>query len=201
MVKLVFLGPPGAGKGTQAARLAGVYNVAHVSTGEILRSNVARQTPLGIQAKEYMNRGDLVPDSLIRNMIEDRLAQPDTKIGWILDGFPRNINQASFVDDLLSKKMELKGESDPADGASRFLAVNLQVSDEILVKRLLARGRADDNEETIRRRLEVHNQETEPLIEFYRSRDRLVSVEGDRSMDAVTQALKEAIDSSYYVKN
>lgn len=201
MVKLVFLGPPGAGKGTQAARLAGFYNVAHVSTGEILRSNVARQSPLGIKAKEYMNRGDLVPDSLIRNMIEDRLAEPDTKIGWILDGFPRNINQASFVDELLSKKMVLKGESDPDDGASRFLAVNLVVSDEVLVKRLLARGRADDNEETIRRRLQVHNQETEPLIEFYRSRDRLVSVEGDRSVDAVTQALKEAIDSSYYVKN
>lgn len=201
MVKLVFLGPPGAGKGTQAARLAGVYNVAHVSTGEILRSNVARQTPLGIQAKEYMNRGDLVPDSLIRNMIEDRLAQPDTKIGWILDGFPRNINQASFVDELLSKKMVLKEESDLADGASRFLAVNLVVSDEILVKRLLERGRADDNEETIRRRLQVHHEETEPLIEFYQNRDQLVSVEGDRSVDAVTQALKEAIDSSYYVKN
>lgn len=196
MVKLVFLGPPGAGKGTQAARLAGVYNVAHVSTGEILRSNVARQTPLGIQAKEYMSRGDLVPDSLIRNMIEHRLEEPDTKVGWILDGFPRNVNQASFVDELLSKKMASE-EIKNGDGASLFRVINLVVSDEVLVKRLLARGRADDNEETIRHRLQVHHQETEPLIEFYQNRDQLVSVDGDRQVDAVAQALKEAIDLSY----
>lgn len=196
MVKLVFLGPPGAGKGTQAARLAGVYNVAHVSTGEILRSNVARQTPLGIQAKEYMSRGDLVPDSLIRNMIEHRLEEPDTKVGWILDGFPRNVNQASFVDELLSKKMASE-EIKNGDGASLFRVINLVVSDEVLVKRLLARGRADDNEETIRHRLQVHHQETEPLIEFYQNRAQLVSVDGDRQVDAVAQALKEAIDLSY----
>lgn len=196
MVKLVFLGPPGAGKGTQAARLAGVYNVAHVSTGEILRSNVARQTPLGIQAKEYMSRGDLVPDSLIRNMIEHRLQEPDTKVGWILDGFPRNVNQASFVDELLSKKMASE-EIKNGDGASLFRVINLVVSDEVLVKRLLARGRADDNEETIRHRLQVHHQETEPLIEFYQNRAQLVSVDGDRQVDAVAQALKEAIDLSY----
>lgn len=196
MVKLVFLGPPGAGKGTQAARLAGVYNVAHVSTGEILRSNVARQTPLGIQAKEYMNRGDLVPDSLIRNMIEHRLEEPDTQVGWILDGFPRNVNQASFVDELLSKKMVSK-EIKNGHEASLFRVINLVVSEEILVERLLARGRADDNEETIRHRLQVHHQETEPLIEFYQKRAQLVSVEGDRLVDDVTKALKEAIDSSY----
>jgi adenylate kinase len=196
VVKLVFLGPPGAGKGTQAARLAGVYNVAHVSTGEILRSNVARQTPLGIQAKEYMNRGDLVPDSLIRNMIEHRLEEPDTQVGWILDGFPRNVNQASFVDELLSKKMVSK-EIKNGHEASLFRVINLVVSEEILVERLLARGRADDNEETIRHRLQVHHQETEPLIEFYQKRAQLVSVEGDRLVDDVTKALKEAIDSSY----
>lgn len=190
MVKLVFLGPPGAGKGTQAARLAGVYNVAHVSTGEILRSNVARQTPLGIQAKEYMSRGDLVPDSLIRNMIEHRLAEPDTQVGWILDGFPRNVNQASFVDELLSKKKS-------SENSSLFRVINLVVSDEILVKRLLARGRADDNEETIRHRLQIHHQETEPLIEFYQQREQLVSIDGDRPVDEVAQALTEAIDSSY----
>lgn len=196
MVKLVFLGPPGAGKGTQAARLAGVYNVAHVSTGEILRSNVARQTPLGIQAKEYMNRGDLVPDSLIRNMIEHRLEEPDTQVGWILDGFPRNVNQASFVDELLSKKM-VSEEIKNGNEASLFRVINLVVSEEILVERLLARGRADDNEETIRHRLQVHHQETEPLIEFYQKRAQLVSVEGDRQVDDVTKALKEAIDLSY----
>jgi len=196
VVKLVFLGPPGAGKGTQAARLAGVYNVAHVSTGEILRSNVARQTPLGIQAKEYMNRGDLVPDSLIRNMIEHRLEEPDTQVGWILDGFPRNVNQASFVDELLSKKM-VSEEIKNGNEASLFRVINLVVSEEILVERLLARGRADDNEETIRHRLQVHHQETEPLIEFYQKRAQLVSVEGDRQVDDVTKALKEAIDLSY----
>ena len=195
MVKLVFLGPPGAGKGTQAARLAGLYNVAHVSTGEILRSNVARQTPLGIQAKEYMVRGDLVPDSLIRNMIQDRLSQPDTQRGWILDGFPRNVNQAYFVDELLSEKNVENGLGN-GDKAGLFLAVNLVVSDEVLVKRLLARGRADDNEETIRRRLQVHHEETEPLIELYQNRQQLVSIEGDRPPDDVSRALTEAIDSS-----
>lgn len=196
MVKLVFLGPPGAGKGTQAARLAGVYNVAHVSTGEILRSNVARQTPLGIQAKEYMNRGDLVPDSLIRNMIEQRLAEPDTEVGWILDGFPRNVNQASFVDELLSKKM-VSEKNENGSRSSLFIALNLVVSDEVLVKRLLARGRADDNEETIRHRLQVHHQETEPLIEFYQNREQLVSIDGDRPVEEVARALTEAIDLSY----
>ena len=194
MVKLVFLGPPGAGKGTQAARLAGLYNVAHVSTGEILRSNVARQTPLGIQAKKYMKKGDLVPDSLIRNMIQDRLAEPDTQGGWILDGFPRNVNQAYFVDELLSKKKVEKG-AENGDRPSLFLVVNLVVSDEILIKRLLARGRADDNEETIRHRLQVHHQETEPLIELYQNRLQLVSIDGDRPPDAVTKALTEAINS------
>ncbi len=194
MVKLVFLGPPGAGKGTQAARLAGLYNVAHVSTGDILRSNVARQTQLGIQAKEYMDRGDLVPDTLIRNMIEHRLDEADTKKGWILDGFPRNVNQAYFIDELLSKKMEL---TEDKNGASLFLAINLVVSDEVLVKRLLARGRADDNEETIRHRLQIHHQETEPLIEFYQNRDRLVSIDGARPVDEVARVLTEAIDSSY----
>jgi len=191
VVKLVFLGPPGAGKGTQAARLAGFYNVPHVSTGEILRSNVARQTPLGIQAKEYMSRGDLVPDSLIRNMIEQRLAEPDTQVGWILDGFPRNVNQASFVDELLSKKNE------SGDRSSFFRVINLVVPDEVLVKRLLGRGRADDNEETIRHRLQIHHQETEPLIDFYKKRDRLVSIDGDRPVDEVARALTEAVDSSY----
>jgi adenylate kinase len=194
VVKLVFLGPPGAGKGTQAARLAGLYNVAHVSTGDILRSNVARQTPLGIQAKEYMDRGDLVPDSLIRNMIEHRLDEADTKKGWILDGFPRNVNQAYFIDELLSKKMLLTEEK---NGASLFRVINLVVSDEILVKRLLARGRADDNEETIRHRLQIHHQQTEPLIEFYQNRDRLVSIDGDRPVEEVARALTEAIDSFY----
>jgi adenylate kinase len=151
---------------------------------------------LGIQAKEYMNRGDLVPDSLIRNMIEHRLEEPDTQVGWILDGFPRNVNQASFVDELLSKKMVSK-EIKNGHEASLFRVINLVVSEEILVERLLARGRADDNEETIRHRLQVHHQETEPLIEFYQKRAQLVSVEGDRLVDDVTKALKEAIDSSY----
>lgn len=195
MIKLVFLGPPGAGKGTQAARLADFYQVPHVSTGEILRSNVARGTSLGLKAKEYMDVGDLVPDDLILNMIEHRLDESDTQAGWILDGFPRNINQASFVDDLLLKKMH-QFDTDDGKVASMFRVVNLVVSDEVLVQRLLARGRRDDNEETIRHRLQVHHQETEPLIEFYKNRDQLVSVDGDRSVDSVTQALTQAVGRS-----
>ena len=180
--RLIFLGPPGAGKGTQAQVLSENHKIPHVSTGDILRAAVAQQTPLGKQAQDYMNRGELVPDSLILGLIQDRLSYEDTANGWILDGFPRNVNQAAFLEELLSKLDQ-----------SADCVLNLEVPDEILVERLLARKRKDDNEDTIRRRLEVYHQDTVPVINFYQERETLKTIDGDRSMEEVTQSLNEAI--------
>lgn len=182
MARLIFLGPPGAGKGTQAQILAQDRQIPHISTGDILRAAVARQTPLGKQAKGYMDRGELVPDALILELIQDRLSYDDTVNGWILDGFPRNVNQAAFLEELLSELNQ---------NADRVL--NLEVPDEVLVSRLLERKRRDDNESTIRRRLEVYHQDTVPVVDFYRQRETLKIINGDRTMEEVTQQLNQAI--------
>lgn len=182
MTRLIFLGPPGAGKGTQAVKVAEYFQIPHISTGELLRSAVSRKTELGQKAQEYMDKGELVPDHLILDMVRDRLSQSDVIKGWILDGFPRNVSQASFLDDLLA---EINQECN--------YAVNLEVPDEELISRMLGRGRQDDNEETIRRRLEVYREETAPVIDYYRQRNELVSVNGNLSMDEVTEELKKAI--------
>ena len=180
--RLIFLGPPGAGKGTQAQVLAENHQIPHVSTGDILRSAVAQQTPLGKQAKDYMDKGELVPDALILDLIQDRLSYEDTANGWILDGFPRNINQASFLEKLLIKLNQ-----------SADYVLNLSVPDEVLVARLLARKRKDDNEETIRRRLEIYHQDTVPVINFYQQKETLKTIDGNQTMEAVTKSLNEAI--------
>ncbi len=180
--KLIFLGAPGAGKGTQAQLLAEYCEIPHISTGDILRSQVANETPLGQEAKGYMDRGELVPDQLILDMIRSRLNEPDTSKGWILDGFPRNVPQAEFLDQLLT---ELNQQYN--------LAVNLDVPDDVLVQRMLSRGRADDHEETIRNRLVVYREKTAPLIDYYRNLDKLVVVDGDRPMEDVTKELQELV--------
>lgn len=180
--RLIFLGPPGAGKGTQAQVICDKHQIPHVSTGDILRSAVAQQTSLGIQAKEYMDRGELVPDNLILNLIQDRLSYEDTASGWILDGFPRNVNQAAFLDELLVK---LEQNAD--------CVLNLEVPDEVLVSRLLERKRKDDNEETIRRRLEVYHKDTVPVIDFYQQKGTLETIDGDRTMEEVTEQLNKVI--------
>lgn len=180
--RLIFLGPPGAGKGTQAQTLSETHQIPHVSTGDILRAAVARETPLGNKAKDYMDRGELVPDSLILNLIQDRLSYEDTTNGWILDGFPRNVNQAAFLEDLLSQL-----------GQNADCVLNLEVPDEILVERLLARKRPDDTEETIRRRLEIYHRDTVPVIDFYRQKGTLKVVDGNKTMAEVTELLKETI--------
>jgi adenylate kinase len=183
MTRLIFLGPPGAGKGTQAKFLADLLNIPHISTGDILRSAIAQGTPLGQKAQSYVDKGELVPDDLLLDLIRERLNQPDAQNGWILDGFPRNVNQASFLEQLLQ---ELNQSCD---------CVNLEVPDEVLVARMLGRGRKDDNEDTIRRRLEVYRNDTEPLIGFYRDRSVLKSINGDRSVDEVTESLKQLVAS------
>lgn len=182
MKRLIFLGPPGAGKGTQAQLLSELYSIPHVSTGDILRSAVNEQSPLGKKAKGYMDRGELVPDNLIIDLIRERLGRADTKDGWMLDGFPRNVSQAAFLDKLLE---ELNSSID--------LVLYLEVPDEVLIQRLLARGRKDDNETTIRRRLEVYHQDTVPLVEYYKERGILQTIDGNRKMEEVTNSLKSVV--------
>jgi adenylate kinase len=183
---VIFLGAPGAGKGTQAQRLADLQGIPHISTGDILRTAVAAQTPLGLEAQHHMDAGELVPDALVLDLIRERLQQADAQQGWILDGFPRNVAQASFLDALL---LELDQICDRA--------INLDVPDSILVDRLVQRGqdsgRSDDNAATISRRLQVYREQTAPLIGYYEERGKLVSVNGAQSIDAVTQALQAVV--------
>jgi adenylate kinase len=182
MTRLIFLGAPGAGKGTQAQILAESIGIPHISTGDILRAEVKAETELGLQAKSYMNQGDLVPDSLILEMIRGRLAQPDAGKGWILDGFPRNVSQAEFLDKLL---VEIQQNYD--------FAIDLNVPQARLVERLLNRAtiqnRPDDTEEVIRRRLVIYDEQTAPLIDYYQRKGVFHAVDGDRELAEVTDAL------------
>ncbi|MBW4624368.1 MAG: adenylate kinase [Brasilonema octagenarum HA4186-MV1] len=184
MTRVIFLGPPGAGKGTQAKTLADNLNIPHISTGDILRQGLKDQTPLGVKAQTYMDKGELVPDQLVEEMVQERLKQDDTKSGWILDGFPRTVNQAVFLGELL-RKLNQNGEK----------VVNLNVPDDTVIARLLERGRKDDSEEVIRRRLEVYRSETAPLIDYYSSRQSLLSINGNQSLEEVTAELKKVIAS------
>ena len=184
MPRLIFLGAPGAGKGTQAQTLALHWHIPHISTGDILRGAMKERSPLGIKAQSYVDRGELVPDQLLLDIMEERLSQSDAQSGWILDGFPRNVNQASFLEQLLQKLTQ-----------DSVRAVNLDVPDEVLVSRLLSRGRADDTEEVIRRRLEVYREQTLPLIDFYRDRQQLMSIDGNQPLEKVTADLQELLAS------
>lgn len=182
MTRLIFLGPPGAGKGTQAKVLSESCKVPHISTGDILRSAVKAKTELGKKAEGFMSAGELVPDDLILDLIRERLGQEDTKNGWLLDGFPRNVEQAEFLDKLL-------GEI----GQSCDVVINLEVPDDVLVERMLSRGRADDKEDVIRNRLEVYREQTEPLITFYKGQEQIKSVDGNQQMSAVSEALQNIV--------
>jgi adenylate kinase len=187
MTRLIFLGAPGAGKGTQAQILAESMGIPHISTGDILRAEVNAQTELGLQAKAYMNKGELVPDSLILDMIRGRLAEPDASTGWILDGFPRNVTQAEFLDKLLA---EIQQNYD--------FAINLNVPQERLVERLLNRAtiqnRPDDTEAVIRRRLVIYDEQTAPLIDYYQRKGVYQEVDGDRELTEVTHHLATIIN-------
>jgi adenylate kinase len=184
VTRLIFIGAPGAGKGTQAQILAQRFQIPHISTGDILRAAVQDQTDLGLQAKSYMDAGDLVPDTLILDLIRDRLTQADATKGWILDGFPRNVAQAEFLDKLLAEI-----------GHEDYVALELSVPDDRLVERLLLRGRADDNEETIRHRLQIYHQKTSPLTAFYQQQQRLRQVDGYRELELVSKDLQAALAS------
>jgi len=178
-MRLLLLAPPGAGKGTQGVRLAAKLGVRHVPSGELLREQVRRGTPLGAQAAGYLDRGELVPDALVLELLRPVLAEAAAGGGYVLDGFPRNLAQA-------------EQSSVPLDAV-----VFLRVRTEELVRRLLHRarqqGRSDDNEEVIRRRLDLYHGETAPLADYYRSRNLLVEVDGERPMDEVTDQIVAAL--------
>lgn len=183
MTRLIFLGPPGAGKGTQAAIVAEKLYLAHISTGEILRAAVRDGTPLGQEANAYMSRGDLVPDSVVLGLVQEALQNITAEQkGWILDGFPRNESQAKALDEILH-----------TIGQRSDCAINLDVADEVLISRLLNRGRQDDSEEVVRNRLQVYREQTAPLIDFYQSRSHLVSINGDADIGDVTDRIQDAI--------
>lgn len=181
-MQFIFLGPPGAGKGTQASILAERWRIPHISTGDILREAIAGKTPLGLQAQTYVEAGELVPDSLLMALMRERFGHPGMKYGWILDGFPRTISQAHALDELL----EVVRQPHPT-------VIHFEVTTEHLIERMLARGRVDDTKETIRRRLDVYREETAPLINFYQIRNCLKTINGDRSLSEVTQLLQEAL--------
>ncbi|MCC5814111.1 MAG: adenylate kinase [Leptospira sp.] len=182
MKKLIFMGPPGAGKGTQAETIKEKFKIPQISTGEILREAVKNSTPMGLEAKKFMDAGDLVPDVVVIGIIKDRLAEPDCSKGFILDGFPRTVEQAEALGKILREtKMDLDA------------VVNLAVPDQELVNRLLSRakieGRADDNEETIKNRLKNYNDKTFPLIDYYRKEGILKEVNGVGSMEEITMEI------------
>jgi adenylate kinase len=182
VARLLLFGPPGAGKGTQAEILAKLQEIPHISTGDIFRAAVSNQTELGLQAKGYMDRGELVPDTLVIGLIKERLTQPDTSNGWLLDGFPRTLPQAEALEQLLS-----------ALGQEYDRVLNLAVPDATLVSRMLGRGRQDDTEEVIRKRLQVYRDQTEPLIGFYRQRQRLADIDGSLDVEAVTHKIQDIV--------
>lgn len=185
-MRLVLLGAPGTGKGTQAARLKEYLRVPHISTGDLLRAEVAAGSPLGLQAKEVMERGELVSDDILLGMLRERFSREDTKAGFILDGYPRNLAQAAALDELLGNL-----------GQKFDAAVQLVVDNEQIIERLAGRakaeGRADDNPESVRKRLEVYDAQTAPVIEFYRQQGQLTVVDGVGTLDEVFGRIIEAI--------
>ncbi|MPZ83722.1 MAG: adenylate kinase [Actinophytocola sp.] len=180
MTRMVLVGPPGAGKGTQADALSARLDIPHISTGELFRAHIGAATELGRKVKKYLDEGHLVPDEITNQMLVERLDDADTVDGFLLDGFPRNVGQA----DVLSKVL---AESDKKLDA----VVQLQVDDEVVVGRLLARGRADDNEDVIRNRQRVYRAETAPLLDYYR--DILVTVDGVGEVDEITNRVLSAL--------
>jgi adenylate kinase len=180
MTRLVLVGPPGAGKGTQAGALSERLGIPHISTGDLFRAHVGEQTPLGQEAKRYLDSGELVPDSVTNEMVRERLAEPDAKAGFLLDGFPRNTKQAEVLGQMLA-------ESDTALDA----VIQLEVPEDIVVERLLSRGRSDDTEEVIRRRQQIYRSETAPLLEYYS--DILRAVDGNGGIDEVSARVLDAL--------
>lgn len=214
-MKLILLGPPGAGKGTQAAGIVDKYKIPHISTGDIFRKNINGNTPLGLKAKDYMDKGLLVPDGLVIEIVENRLQEPDAQHGFLLDGFPRTVNQAIALDKVLS---DMDTQLDKV--------INIEVDKELLVERVVGRRicktcgatfhisfnkpkvdgicdvcgdelyqRADDTLETVSKRIEVYQSETKPLIDYYTEKGLLVRVDGEIGIENVFNEIVKALGS------
>ncbi len=215
-MRLVLLGPPGAGKGTQASAIVDKYNIPHISTGDIFRANIKNNTELGKEAKAYMDKGLLVPDELVVSIVKDRLTKDDCREGFLLDGFPRTLNQAQALDSELHK-MDIKLDR----------VININASAEILIERAVGRRicrecgatyhikfnppkvkgicdidsgvlyqRDDDNVETVSTRINVYMEQTEPLIAYYRERNLLLDVDGTKSIDAIFETISKELDKT-----
>lgn len=220
-MKIIMLGAPGAGKGTQAKQIASVYGIPHISTGDIFRANIKNQTPLGQKAKEYMDAGNLVPDELTCDLLMDRIGQDDCEDGFVLDGFPRTIPQARAL-----------GKALTARGESIDFAINVEVPDENIIRRMSGRRvcpscgatyhlvalppekegvcdacgseliqRADDSEATVANRLQVYHEQTQPLIDYYEREGVLKTVDGTRPMDVVFAQIKAILGNELEVSN
>jgi adenylate kinase len=192
-MRLILLGPPGAGKGTQAKILVDAYGIPQLSTGDILRSAIAQKTPMGLAAKEIMDRGDLVPDEVVNGIVSERLDAPDARNGFILDGFPRTIPQAEALDAMLAEK-----------GMRLDAVVEIAADEDVLVDRIVNRARetavaggsavrADDNVEVVRNRLNVYRELTEPLVEYYEGQGLVRTVDGMQGVGEVTAAIRRAL--------
>jgi adenylate kinase len=182
-LNILLLGPQGAGKGTQAKRISAEYGIPHIASGEILRAEMEAGTDLGNRVKDTIERGDLVSDETMIELIRNRLEQPDTEAGFVLDGFPRTTVQAEALDSMF------------ADIGKNFsVAFALQIPDEVAFERLRLRARADDTDEAIQRRLDNYHRETEPLIEFYRTRGNVVPIHANRSENEVFAEISRALE-------
>jgi len=186
-MRLILMGPPGAGKGTQATHIAARYGIPAISTGDIFRANVTQGTPLGVEAKRYMDAGEYVPDEVTNSMVRNRIDEPDAEPGFLLDGYPRTLAQVQELDGMIKHT-----------GHELDAVVVLTVDQDEIVQRLLQRaeteGRADDTEDVIRRRMEVYTEQTAPLIDVYRDRGILLEVDGMGEVDEVTERIMTALD-------
>jgi adenylate kinase len=179
-VRLVLVGPPGAGKGTQATVLSEKLGIPHISTGDLFRAHIGQQTELGREVQRYLDSGRLVPDEVTNEMVRERLAEPDAEHGFLLDGFPRNVAQAGVLGKLLAEK-----------GHELDYVLEFRVPEDKLIERLLARGRSDDTEDVIRRRQEIYRSETAPILAYYR--DAVVSVDAVGTVEEVSRRALAAL--------
>ncbi|OKL46040.1 adenylate kinase [Boudabousia marimammalium] len=188
MKRMILVGPPGAGKGTQAAFICRELNIPHISTGQIFRENMEQETELGESAKAYISRGEYVPDSVTNPMVKVRLDNPDAREGFLLDGYPRTVSQAKVLDEMLADR-----------GRKLDLVLQITADNEAVVERLLKRAeiehRPDDTEEVIRHRLDVYQELTEPLMSFYEEAGLLVKVDGNGSIDEVSDRIKAILEA------
>jgi adenylate kinase len=184
-MRLIFIGPPGAGKGTQSARLVDYLRIPHLSTGDMLRQAVRDQTEAGCLAESFMAQGDLVPDDVVMDLVRERLERPDCRAGALLDGVPRNQRQADLLDEALARS-----------GIRLDVALELRVSDDVVIQRLAGRGRGDDQPEVIKHRLKSYWRQTRPLLDYYRQRGILHVIDGLGTPDEVFERIEAALRSA-----